>query len=421
LKNQEVTRLFILFEALKYFEELIKIETYFFIVHINMCRTTEKPLLFEQSRNRKALRKLESKLLVFLPSFLLKPSHEEMITFVLECIPFISQTKQWNHLIAKLVNFALPPVCKPACNEHPADQPCKPGAKLSPALKTQDKQGCQPNIHRSSSAAQSSFCRVLDKKEKPPDTLLGNDKKESTFEEIKEVECFTLTNENFIPVDKQLSIQKTEKRKKSLKPWLLSAQRKQVWNESTYNSGFHPMKYTGNKGEILPTCLQHPSTYVTDRIKCKICTRELNLYVEMLKDAKDNFTEQQKIKEDQSGFYGVQVNRTMIEQQIYYHKRLEEYINMYGKISPTDQHIVEDHQRICEALFIQVKKTNIPFLSKKIQEGSFAGKRASNLYEWLLADPTGTGRVSLMIQLDRICKSNFKEAAANGKGDEVHL
>ena len=73
-----------------------------------MCRTTEKQLLFEPSRNRKALRKLESKLLVFLPSFLLQPSHEIMITFVLECIPFISNTKQWNQLIAKLVHFAHP-------------------------------------------------------------------------------------------------------------------------------------------------------------------------------------------------------------------------------------------------------------------------------------------------------------------------
>ena len=210
----------------------------------------------------------------------------------------------------KTCSFCPPPVCKAACNQHSVDQTCKPGAKLSPTLETQDWQPAnQPNIHRSSSAFQSSVCRVLDKKGEPPDKA-----------EIKEAEFVALTNETVIPVDEQLSIQKTEKRKKSLRPWLLYAQRKAVLKESTYLSGFHPMKHTGNKGEILPTCLQHPSNYVTDRIKCKQCTRELDLHVDMLKDAKDNYKEQQQIKEDQSGFSGVQVHTTMIQQHINYHK-----------------------------------------------------------------------------------------------------
>ena len=89
-----------------------------------MCRT-EKQLLFHVSKNRKALWQLEAKLLVFLPSFLLRPSHEGLITFLLECVPFISQSKQWNLLIGKVVNFAPPPfrkaVPQPAClGQHSA-------------------------------------------------------------------------------------------------------------------------------------------------------------------------------------------------------------------------------------------------------------------------------------------------------------
>ena len=128
-----------------------------------MCHT-EKKLLFPPRKNRKALRQLESKLLVFLPSFLLQPSHEVLITFLLECIPFISQAKQWNLLIRKVVNFAPPPFCKSAClGQHSAalDQTCKPGATLSPAQETQDRQPAnQPKIHRSRSAVQSPGYRT---------------------------------------------------------------------------------------------------------------------------------------------------------------------------------------------------------------------------------------------------------------------
>ena len=130
----------------------------------------------------------------------------------------------------------------------------------------------------------------------PTSSVLGNGRIKSTFEEqIKEAEFVALPNETVIPVDEQLSIQRTEKRKKSLRPWLLYAQRKEVLKESKYLSGFHPMKHTGNKAEILPTCLEHPSNYVIDRLKCKQCTRELDLYVDMLKDA-GSYKEQEQIK-----------------------------------------------------------------------------------------------------------------------------
>ena len=176
-----------------------------------MCHT-EKQMLFPPSKNRKALRHLESKLLVFLPSFLLQPSHEVLITFLLECIPFISQAKQWNLLIRKVVNFAPPPFCKAAClGQHSAalDQTCKPGATLSPTQEKPDRQPAnQPVIHRSGSgsqAVQSPVCRVPDKQGEPPDTTIT-----------------TITAENTDP-----SVTwRTEKRKKGLRSWLLTAQRK---------------------------------------------------------------------------------------------------------------------------------------------------------------------------------------------------
>ena len=373
-----------------------------------MCRT-EKQLLFPVSKNRKVLRQLEAKLLVFLPSFLLHPSHEGLITFLLECVPFISQAKQWNLLIGKVVNFAPPPfrkaVPQPAClGQHSAapDQTCKPWATLSTTHAKPDRQPAnQPVIHRSGSQAVQSdtVCRAPDKQAEPPDTT------------IIAAPPDNITAENTDPS----GTQRTEKRKKGLRSWLLTAQRREILKESKYLSGFHPMKHTGNKAEILPTCLQHPSNYVTDRLKCKQCTRELDLHIDMLKDA-DSYKEQQQIKEDKMGFRGVQVHTTMIKQQIKYHKRLEEYVNIYGEISPHDQHIFADHARECEQLFTDVHETDIPFLSKKIQEGSIHSKLGSFLYEVLLADVTGTGQVSLMIQLDRICKSNFSEAAANCTG-----
>ena len=93
-----------------------------------MCQT-EKQLLFPPSKNRKALRQLESKLLAFLPSFLLHPSHEVLITFLLECVPFISQAKQWNLLIGKVVNFAPPSIsqgCAPTCLPWPTFRSARP-------------------------------------------------------------------------------------------------------------------------------------------------------------------------------------------------------------------------------------------------------------------------------------------------------
>ena len=180
------------------------------------------------------------------------------------------------------------------------------------------------------------------------------------------------------------------------------------------------MKHTGNKAEILPTCLEHPSNYATDRVKCKQCKLELDLYVDMFKDA-GSYKEQIRIKEDNMGFKGVKMNTTMIRQHIEFHKRLKEYVDIYGVISPEDQHIFADHARKCEQLFTDVHETDIPFLNKKIQEGSTHSKHASYLYERLLAEVTRTGQVSLMIHLDRICKSNFSEAAANGTGAGVHL
>ena len=371
-----------------------------------MCQT-EKQLLFPPSKNRRALRQLESKLLVFLPSFLLQPSHEVLITFLLECVPFISQAKQWNLLIGKVVNFAPPPFRKAAClGQHSAapDQTCKPWVTLSTTQAKPDRQPAnQPVIHRSGSQAVQSdtVCRAPDKQGEPPDTT------------IIAAPPDNITAENTDPS----GTQRTEKRKKGLRSWLLTAQRREILKESKYLSGFHPMKHTGNKAEILPTCLEHPSNYATDRLKCKECKLELDLYVEMFKDA-GSYTERQQIKEDNIGFKGVKMHTTMIRQHIEFQRRLQEYVEIYGVISPQDQHIFADHARKCEQLFNDVHQTHIPFLSQKIQEGS---KLASFLYEVLLADVTGTGSVSLLIQLDRICKANFSGAAADRTGTGGNL
>ena len=84
------------------------------------------------------------------------------------------------------------------------------------------------------------------------------------------------------------------------------------------------------------------------------------------------------------------MHTTMISQQIEFHKRLKEYVNIYGVISPEDQHIFADHARKCEQLFTDAHETDIPFLSQKIQEGSIHSKLASFLYEVLLAEKQQT-------------------------------
>ena len=69
-----------------------------------MCRT-EKQLLFPVNKNRKALRPLAAKLLDFLPSFLINPSQEYLISFVLECHTLIIQRGKWNSLLQKLLEL----------------------------------------------------------------------------------------------------------------------------------------------------------------------------------------------------------------------------------------------------------------------------------------------------------------------------
>ena len=97
-------------------------------------------------------------------------------------------------------------------------------------------------------------------------------------------------------------------------------------------------------------------------------------------------TERQQLREDNLGFRGVNMHTTMIRQHIEFQRRLQEYGDIYGVISPQDQHILADHERKCEELFNNLHQTHLPFLSQKIQEGN---KQASFLYEVLLVDGPG--------------------------------
>ena len=76
-----------------------------------MCRTEKQILIFSpnKEKNRKALRQLEAKQLYFLPSFLINPSQEYLISFVLQCHTLIIQRGKWNSLLQKLLAFAPPP------------------------------------------------------------------------------------------------------------------------------------------------------------------------------------------------------------------------------------------------------------------------------------------------------------------------
>ena len=123
--------------------------------------------------------------------------------------------------------------------------------------------GSPPTSYWSGSQAVKSdtVCRVPDKQAEPPDTTII-----AAPPDIKarppDKPCNpadTITAENKEPS----GTQRTKKREKSLRSWLLAAQKRDVLKESKYLSGCYPLKHTGHKSEILPTCIVHPSNYVT--------------------------------------------------------------------------------------------------------------------------------------------------------------